>query len=129
MTRTSLNLGKNWEQKVPFSLGVVVSGKFLFTAGITARDNDGNVVGVNSMREQVAQCFANLSEVLDAAGASWANVVKYTIYTTDIQDYNEHTKDIRTPFFVDGPAATLIEVRKLIDPKMLVEIEAIVHID
>lgn len=109
-----------------FSLGVVASGRFLYTAGITSRDAHGNVVGPNDMRVQVAQCFANLQEVLEAAGASWGDVVKYTIFTTDIDAYNKDTLDIRVPFFVDRPAATLVEVRRLIHRDMVVEIEAVV---
>lgn len=96
MARTSLNLGKTWERNVPFSLSVVASGKSLYTAGITSRDDEGQIVGENDMRQQVAQCFANLGAVLEATGTTWGNVVKYTIYTTDIEDYAQNTGDIRS---------------------------------
>lgn len=129
MSRQPLTLGKPFENKVPFSLGVVSSGRMLHTAGITARDAEGNLVGSGDMRAQVEQCFRNLADILDAAGARFADVVKYTIYTTDIALLDSTTRDIRHRYFVDRPASTLIEVSRLIDPGMLVEIEAIVSLD
>lgn len=126
MSRQPLTLGKPFEKKVPFSLGVISSGRMLHTAGITARDAEGDVVGPGDMRAQVAQCFSNLADILKACGAGFGDVVKYTIYTTDIALFDSTTRDIRHPCFVDRPASTLIEVSRLIDPAMLVEIEAIV---
>lgn len=128
MTRKALHLGKDWEDTVPFSLGVVASGDFLYTAGITAREDNGALVGKGDMRAQLQQCFKVLGEVLEAAGASWSDVVKYTIFTTDIDSYVKDTLDIRKKHFVDRPAATLVEVSKLINPDMLVEIEAVVRL-
>lgn len=129
MTRSALRLGKAWEDTVPFSLGVVSSGRLLHTAGITARDADGRVVGEGDLRRQVQQCFANLGDVLAAAGATWGQVVKFTMYTTDIDRFDADTRDLRWPFFVDRPASTLIEVRRLLHPAMLVEVEAVVALD
>jgi enamine deaminase RidA (YjgF/YER057c/UK114 family) len=125
MSRQPLILGKPFEKQVPFSLGVVSSGRMLHTAGITARDANGDLVGAGDMRAQVEQCFSNLKDVLEAAGASFGDIVKYTLYTTDIGLFDSATRDIRHPYFVDRPASTLIEVSRLIDPGMLVEIEAI----
>lgn len=127
--REALVLGRKFEDTVFFSLGVVSAGRMLHTAGVTARDADGELVGVGDMRAQVAQCFANLKEILAAAGGTFENVVKYTIFTTDIDTFNEDTRDIRSPFFVDRPAATLVQVARLVDPKMLVEIEAVVCLE
>jgi 2-iminobutanoate/2-iminopropanoate deaminase len=129
MSRQPLTLGKPFETKVPFSLGVVSSGRMLHTAGITARNTEGNLVGSADMRAQVEQCFKNLADVLKAAGAHFGDVVKYTIYTTDIALLDRTTRDIRHAYFIDRPASTLIEVGRLIDPGMLVEIEAIVCLD
>jgi enamine deaminase RidA (YjgF/YER057c/UK114 family) len=126
MMRKPLELGRGFEKKVFFSLGVVSSGRMLHTAGITARDADGEIVGVGDIRAQVAQCFANLKDILGAAGATFGDVVKYTIFTTDIDAFNEETRDVRSPFFVDRPACTLVQVSRLIDPRMMVEIEAVV---
>jgi enamine deaminase RidA (YjgF/YER057c/UK114 family) len=129
MARTALTLGKHFENTVPFSLGVISSGRLLHTAGITARDADGAVVGEGDMRAQVAQCFANLGDILEHAATSFDNVVKFTIFTTDIDRFNRDTRDIRFPYFSGRPAATLVEVSRLVDPRMLVEIEAIVCLD
>lgn len=128
MSRQPLTLGKPFEKTVVFSLGVVSSGRILHTAGITARDASGDVVGAGDMRVQVEQCFSNLKDVLAAAGGTFGDVIKYTIYTTDIALFDQATRDIRFSYFVDRPASTLIEVSKLIDPRMLVEIEAIVSL-
>lgn len=127
MARQPLKLGKPFEETVPFSLGVVSSGRFLHTAGITARDRFGKLVGAGDIVSQTQQCFNNLSDILEKAGATFDQVVKYTIYVTDIEHFDAATRNVRWPYFVDRPAATLIEVSRLIDPDMMVEIEAIVH--
>ena len=67
MQRKALSLGKPFERKVPFSLGVVSSGRLLHTAGITARDANGEIVGADDIGAQVTQCFANLADILAAA--------------------------------------------------------------
>lgn len=126
--RKDLRLGKPLEDKIPFSLGVVSSGRFLHTAGITARDRDGEIVGVGDIVAQTRQCYENLGDILEAAGADWGDVIKYTTYTTDIQLFTEQTRELRARYYVNRPAATLIEVPRLADPKMMVEIEAIVSL-
>lgn len=126
--RKDLRLGKPLEDKIPFSLGVVSSGRFLHTAGITARDRDGEIVGVGDVAAQTRQCYENLGDILEAAGADWGDVIKYTTYTTDIQLFTEQTRELRARYYVNRPAATLIEVPRLADPKMMVEIEAIVSL-
>lgn len=128
MSREVIRLGKPWEQKMRFSLGVVTAGRTLHTAGVTARDPQGEVVGEGDIRAQTAQCFANLGDILAAAGARWEDVVKYTIFTTDIDRFYNETLALRAPYFVGSPAATLVEVSRLVDPRMLVEIEAVVHL-
>lgn len=129
MNKTILNLGKPWEDTVLFSLGVVTSaGALLHTAGVTARDPSGALVGVGDIRRQTQQCFDNLDDILIAAGARFDDVVKYTIYTTDIEHFNTETRALRAPYFRGRPAATLVEVRRLIHPDMLVEIEAVVRV-
>lgn len=126
--RRVISLGKPWEDTVRFSLGVVHSGPTLYTAGITARDIHGDVVGEGDFRAQTAQCFSTLSDILAAAGARWEDVVKFTLFTTDIERFHRETLELRAPYFCGKPAATLVEVPRLIDPRMLVEIEAVVHL-
>jgi len=127
-TRKDLRLGKPLEDKIPFSLGVVSSGRFLHTAGITARDREGEIVGLGDIAAQAQQCYDNIGDILEAAGAGWGDVIKYLIFTTDIQAFTAQTREIRSRYYVNRPAATLVEVPRLADPKMLVEIEAIVSL-
>lgn len=124
MSRQPLSVGKPWEKTIAFSLGVVSTGRLLHTAGITARDPNGALVGVGDMRAQIEQCFANVGDVLKAAGARFEDVVKWTMYTTDIEAFNRES-DVWRRHFKDRPASTLVEVRRLVDPAMLVEIEAV----
>lgn len=127
MSRQVVEVDKPWPKTIPFSLGVIAEGRLLFTAGITARDPDGAVVGAGDVRKQMEQCFANLGDVLKAAGAGWGDVVKWTMYTTDIDAFSKHAEIYRR-HFVDRPASTLVEVSRLVDPQMMVEIEAVVRL-
>lgn len=127
MGRRSVEVDKPWHKSIAFAQGVIADGELLFTAGITARDPDGNVVGAGDMRRQIEQCFANLGDVLAAAGAGFGDVVKYTMYTTDIDAFSQHA-DVYRRHFVDRPASTLIGVSRLASPDMLVEIEAVVRV-
>ena len=125
--REVVTVGKPWEKTIAFSLGVVASGELLVTAGITARDAEGRVVGAGDIRHQITQCFENLGDVLRQAGADWGDVVKYTMYTTDIAAFSA-ARDLWERYFVDRPASTLVEVSKLVIPEMMVEIEAIARV-
>jgi enamine deaminase RidA (YjgF/YER057c/UK114 family) len=62
--RKVIELDKPWTRTVPFSLGVVGEGRILFTAGITARDSDGKVIGKGDMRAQIEQCFLNVGDIV-----------------------------------------------------------------
>lgn len=128
MARDLITCGKPWEASVLFSLGVRVEGKLLFTAGMTARDPEGRVVGAGDMRRQVEQCFENIGDVLRAAGAGWEKLVKVTMYVTDFDAF-ETTRDIRARYLVGRPAATAVGVNRLIHPDMLIEIEAVAALD
>ena len=125
--RTVVHVGKPWEQGIEFSLGVISAGRFLHTSGITARDPEGNVIGAGDIEKQIRQCFANMHDVLKAAKCDWADVVKYTLYTTDMDAFVRH-RALWGSYFADKPASTLIGVNRLIDPQMMVEIEAVVHL-
>ena len=127
MSRESIHIDKPWVKKIAFAQGVTVDGKLLFSSGITARAPDGSVVGVGDIRKQIETCFSSLGDVLRAVDADFKDVVKYTMYTTDIDAFREHT-DVYTAHFIDHPASTLVEVSKLAHPDMTVEIEAVARI-
>lgn len=103
---------------------VVRYGELLFLAGQVSLDAGGNVIGAGDMRAQVRQVMENLKTVLNSQGADFGDVVKITIYTTDIDAYRE-TGDIRAEYWTGGaPASTLVQIDQLARPVFLVEIEA-----
>ncbi|HEY5636897.1 MAG TPA: RidA family protein [Burkholderiales bacterium] len=124
MRREVIEVDKPWTRTIGFSMGVVTQGRTLFTAGITARDPEGKLVGAGDMRAQIEQCFRNVGDILRAAGADFGDVVKWTMFTTDIDAFSKHA-DVYRRHFVNRPASTLVEVPRLVMPEMLVEIEAI----
>ncbi len=128
MAREKIATGRPFEQRVLHGAGIVASGRFLFTSGVTARNPEGEVVAAGDMQGQVRQVFANLALVLAAAGADISRVVKYTIYVTDMQAY-QAARAAWAPGMVDHPASTLVEVRRLAHPDMMVEVEAIVALE
>jgi len=103
---------------------VVRYDNLLFLAGQVATDTDGNVIGEGDMKAQVRQVLENMKTVLASQGADFSNIVKITIYTTDIDAYRE-TGDIRQEYWNGiAPASTLVQIDRLARPVFLVEIEA-----
>jgi enamine deaminase RidA (YjgF/YER057c/UK114 family) len=107
----------------------VSAGRIIFIAGQTAVNRDGNVVGKDDFAAQATQVFRNLAIALEAAGCSAANLVKLTVYLTDINNLSRY-REARNSFFASVappavPAVTLVEVAKLYGPDFMIEIEAI----
>jgi enamine deaminase RidA (YjgF/YER057c/UK114 family) len=107
----------------------VSAGRIIFIAGQTAVDRNGNVVGKNDFIAQAAQVFRNLAIALGAAGCTAANLVKLTVYLTDMDNLSRY-REARSRFFASvtppaTPAVTLVEVAKLYGPDFMIEIEAI----
>jgi reactive intermediate/imine deaminase len=101
-------------------------GNILFVSGLTAHDAEGKLVGGTDAAAQTRQILMNLNRVLDAAGATMADVLKVTVFLTDIDD-RAAINPVRQEFFGSArPASTLIEVSRLALPDMKVEIEAVV---
>jgi 2-iminobutanoate/2-iminopropanoate deaminase len=101
-------------------------GNILFVSGLTAHDADGKLVGGTDAAAQTRQILMNLNHVLDAAGAKMADVLKVTVFLTDVDD-RVAINPVRQEFFGSArPASTLIEVSRLALPDMKVEIEAVV---
>lgn len=110
----------------PYSLGVKAKGgNLLFISGQVPWDLQGNIVGRGDIVAQTDQALQNLQSVLEAGGASLGDVVKLTIYVTSFEGY-EKIAQIRAKYFKGKyPASTMVEVNRLIDKDMLIEIEAI----
>jgi 2-iminobutanoate/2-iminopropanoate deaminase len=104
----------------------VAFGNILFVSGVAPLDSASNLVGLNDAAVQTRQIFVNMGKILAAAGASFSDVLKVTVYLTHIQD-RELINPVRQEFFGSSrPASTLVEVSALAVPGMRVEIEAIV---
>ena len=103
-------------------------GDLLFVSGIAPFDGEGNVVGEGDVVAQTRQVLQNLRDALRTVGADMSDVLKVTVFLTDVND-RAAINPVRQEFFGDArPASTLIEVSALVDPRMLVEIEAIAGI-
>jgi len=104
----------------------VPAGRTLYIAGQVAFDAQGNVVGKGDIRAQTEQTFRNLEIALKSAGASFADVVKLNWYVRDMSQLAVY-REVREQFLGTGPrpASTLVEVKGLALPDLLIEIEAI----
>ena len=112
----------------PFSSGIK-SGRFVFVAGQVAVDEQGKTVGVGDIGQQTRQVLKNVGKVLEAGGATFDDVLKVTVFVTDLSDLGA-LQAVRPEFFSEPyPASTLVKVAQLINPEWLVEIEAIARIE
>ncbi len=120
--RRNIASGARWEPIVGYSRAVRV-GPFVFVAGTTATDAGGLLVGRDDPYAQAVQIFHNIEAALGQAEASMRDVVRTRIFVTNADCWQEVGR-AHHEFFADiRPACTLIEVSRLLDPEMLVEIE------
>ncbi len=97
----------------------------IYISGQIAYDKDGKVVGAGDMKAQAEQVFKNLETALTAAGAKFADVVKMNSYITDMSKV-QAVRDVRANYFTDAaPASTFVEVKGLVRPDLLLEIEVV----
>lgn len=114
----------DWFERFRIALGYRV-GDLLFLSGQAAIDEQGNVVGVGDFDAQAEQVFRNLEKVLRAGGSDLQHVVKVTIYLTDMSRFPEIVRLRERYFTPPYPADTIVEVRSLALPELMLEIEAI----
>jgi enamine deaminase RidA (YjgF/YER057c/UK114 family) len=120
--RQNISSGTKWEAFAGYSRAVRV-GNTVSVAGTTAVDEAGAVVGGANPYEQARFIFAKIEKALNEAGAGLAGVVRTRMFVTDISRWEEVARAHGEVFQEVRPAATMVEVRNLIEPELLVEIE------
>ena len=125
--RIEVNPDWPWAEKFGFHLGIRVENT-VYVSGTVAWDRDGNIVGQDNMLEQSRQAFSNVKEILAQAGATMDDVVKINAFLTDINRYTDYSAARAEAFTNNIPASTAVASPALVEPGLLIEIEAIAEI-
>ncbi|MSS70734.1 MAG: RidA family protein [Candidatus Latescibacteria bacterium] len=130
MTKSAI-LGKGMQPpSAPYSLAIEAQGRrTLHVSGQVPLDPTGNLVGKGDIRAQTVQVFENIKGLVEAAGGTMDNVVKVGIFVTDIRSRDTITEVRRQYLKEPFPAATMVEISRLVSPDWLVEIEAVAVLD
>ncbi len=122
-SRITVRSGARWESIAGYSRAVRV-GSLVAVSGSAAIDSDGNLVGPGDPYLQTRQCIDVIRRALEQAGASLQDVVRTRMFVTDIEQWADIARAHQEAFGDIMPATSMVEVSRLIDPEMLVEIEA-----
>ena len=121
--RQKVSSGAKWEPIVGYSRAVRV-GNRIYVTGTTAIDQNGAIVGVGDAYTQTLQIFKNIESTLNRLGAGLEHIVRTRMFVTDISRWEEYGRAHGECLREVMPATTIVEVNRLIDPQMLIEIEA-----
>lgn len=121
--RRTYSSGVKWESIVGYSRAIRI-GNQVFVTGTTATDEHGEIVGEDDAYRQTVQVIRNIERALNALDAGLKDVVRTRMFVTDISRWEEYGRAHGEFFGAIRPCATMVEVSRLIDPQMLIEIEA-----
>ena len=126
--RLSVRSGARWEPLVGYSRAVR-SGDFIAVSGSASVGPDGELVGEGDAYRQAQRCIEVIRDALEGAGAGLEHVVRTRMFVTDIEQWADIARAHQEAFGEVMPATSMVEVTRLIDPRMLVEIEADAIVD
>ncbi len=120
--RQKISSGAKWEPIVGYSRALR-AGNRIYVTGTTAVDESGEVVGIGDAYAQTVQVFRNIEKALNRLGAGLEHIVRTRMFVTDISRWEEYGRAHKEFLREVMPATTMVEISRLIDPRMLIEVE------
>jgi len=120
--------GAPWESKVGYCRAIK-AGKHIYITGTAAVDDDGETIAPGNAYEQTRRCLQIIDKALNELGAALSHVVRTRMFVTDISRWEEYGQAHQEAFKDHPPATTMVEVNALINPDLLIEVEADAYLD